>query len=360
MSRKISRPSGTCEMPSPTILSEPRRLIDRPRNTTSPFVGGTIPQITFSVVLFPAPLAPRSATMLCSGTRRLTSDSASIRPYVADTLASWIMSATARLLRAEIRLDDAGMVLHLQRSPFRNLLPEAQHGDPVRDRHDELHHVLDQEDSDASGLVEVGKKLVQLLYFARAETGRRLVEKQKARRDCKRSRNLEELLVPEVETAGLGVPVVREARVLKDFLGQRERRLRLHRQPLTYACVASRIRAEHDVLQHRELVEQLKVLKRAGHAPSCHHMRLQAGNVLPVEYDPTLRRLVDPRDAVEDRRLARAVWADERVNGPSLHIHREPIHGREAAEADCDVLDRNKGIVHLVALSAGQSARTHH
>src|SRR3954469_13578141 len=308
MSRKISRPSGTCEMPSPTILSEPRRLIDRPRNTMSPFVGGTIPQITFSVVLFPAPLAPRSATMLCSGTRRLTSDSASIRPYVADTLASWIMSATARLLRAEIRLDDAGMVLHLQRRPFRNLLPEAQHGDPIRDRHDELHHVLDQEDSDTSRLVEIGKKLVQLLDLARAETGRRLVEKQKPGRDCKGSRNLQELLVPKVETAGLGVPVVREASVLKDFLGQRECRLWLHRQPLTYARVASRICAEHDVLQHRELVEKLKILEGAGHAAPGHHMRPQASNVLAVEYDTALRGLVDPRDAVEHRGLAGAVW----------------------------------------------------
>jgi hypothetical protein len=147
--------------------------------------------------------------------------------------------------------------------------------------------------------------------------------------------------VPEVETAGLGVPVVREASVLKDFLGQRERRLRLHRQPLTYARIASRICAEHDVLQHRELIEKLEILEGAGHAAPGHHMRPQAGNVLAVEYDTALRGLVDPGDAVEHRGLAGAVWADERVDGTTLHIHGEPVHGREAAEADCDVLDRN-------------------
>ena len=97
----------------------------------SPLVGGTIPQITFKVVLLPAPLAPRSATMLASGTRRLTSESASMRPYDAETLESWIMSATAGLLAPEIGFDDPRMVLHFGRGALRDLLAEAQHGNPV-------------------------------------------------------------------------------------------------------------------------------------------------------------------------------------------------------------------------------------
>src|SRR4051812_32036321 len=155
-------------MPRPTILSEPSRRIDWLRKMMSPLVGGTIPQITFNVVLLPAPLAPRSATMLSSATRRLTPERASMRPYEAETSVSWIMSATACLLRAEVGLDHAGVVLDVGRGALSDLLAEAQHGDAVGDRHDQLHDVLNQQDGDAAGFVQLRQKLVEPFYLARA------------------------------------------------------------------------------------------------------------------------------------------------------------------------------------------------
>ena len=67
-SGKSSRPSGTWEMPRRTICSEGSPSILRPMKVTVPRAGGTRPEMDFSVVDFPAPFAPRSATTERSGT----------------------------------------------------------------------------------------------------------------------------------------------------------------------------------------------------------------------------------------------------------------------------------------------------
>src|SRR6266478_952765 len=288
MSRKISRPSGTCEMPSPTILSEPRRRIDWPRNKMSPLVAATMPEITLRVVLLPAPLAPRSATIVCSGTRRLTPDKASIRPYAAETLVSWMRSATTGLLGAQIGLDHPRMVLHLCRAALRDLLAEAQHRDPIGDRHHKLHDVLDKEDGDAAGLVELGEELIKSLNLARAQSRGRLVEKHKPRRNCKRASDFEELLAPEVQAAGLTVSVVFESGAFENLLRQSECRFWLRRHTLNQASVAARIGTEHHVLQHCELIEKLEVLERTRDPAARHHVWLEARNIFVIQHDPTL------------------------------------------------------------------------
>ena len=54
-----------------------------------------------------------------------------------------------RAIAAEIRLDDARILLDLLRRPFGDLLPVVQDRDLLRDPHDHAHLVLDEQDRDA-------------------------------------------------------------------------------------------------------------------------------------------------------------------------------------------------------------------
>ena len=63
-----SRFSGTCTTPERTIRCGGRPTSDSPRSKTSPESGRSSPEITRSVVVLPAPLAPISATTSPSGT----------------------------------------------------------------------------------------------------------------------------------------------------------------------------------------------------------------------------------------------------------------------------------------------------
>ena len=76
MSEMMRRPSITWKMPRRTILSGSMPLMRSPSNTISPRVTSpssvlSSPEIAFSVVDLPAPLAPSSATMAPFGTSRL-------------------------------------------------------------------------------------------------------------------------------------------------------------------------------------------------------------------------------------------------------------------------------------------------
>src|SRR5207247_7608993 len=52
---------------------------------------------------------------------------------------------------------------------------------------------------------------------------------------------------------------------------------------------------------------------------------------------------LDPGDAVEERRLARAVGADEAVDAPGLERERDVVDGGHAAEALAHALDGEHG-----------------
>ena len=56
------------------------------------------------------------------------------------------------------------------------------------------------------------------------------------------------------------------------------------------------------------------------------------------ERNAALGRLIKPRDAVEDRGLARAVRANDRGDVATLRREREPVHGDESAKAHGELL----------------------
>src|SRR2546426_800002 len=74
-----------------------------------------------------------------------------------------------------------------------------------------------------------------------------------------------------------------------------------------------------DVADHRQATPDLEVLKGPGHTHPGPLVGLLLADVGAPQEDAARRRPVEPRDAVDQRGLARAVGADHRVDGPPLH-----------------------------------------
>ena len=159
------------------------------------------PETARSVVVLPAPFAPRSAT---------TRPAATIEVEVADDGGGVVAgrqavdlqhgrahvvprptgplsppgarpASTPAIRLAQVRLDDARIAAHLVRRACRDDLAELEHDDAVADAHDEAHVVVDQERR-RPGVRDPPEPLTEVLALARVEPGRRLVEAQEPRR----------------------------------------------------------------------------------------------------------------------------------------------------------------------------------
>jgi len=72
------------------------------------------------------------------------------------------------------------------------------------------------------------------------------------------------------------------------------------------------VAADHDVVEHAHVVEQRQVLESAADAERGPCVRIEARDVAPSIEKLALGRTVAAGDAVDDRGLPGAVWADDR------------------------------------------------
>ena len=93
------------------------------------------------------------------------------------------------------------------------------------------------------------------------------------------------------------------------------------------------------VVQYGGMVEQLDILEGPGDAQPGKLVRAQAGDVAPVKADAPLAGLVDPRDQVEDGRLAGAVGADDGKHLARLDREGYAVDRPDPAELDGQILD---------------------
>src|SRR5439155_9083877 len=117
---------------------------------------------------------------------------------------------------------------------------------------------------------------------------------------------------------------------------QEEELLREARAPVGMA-------AEQQVLQHGRVLEELDVLKRARDPAPRDLVRRHAGDVLVAEDQAAARRVVDPRDEIEDGRLARAVRTDDREDLPLFDGEGDAVDGANAAEVDDESVRGEEG-----------------
>ena len=207
----------------------------------------------------------------------------------------------------------------------------VEHDDVVGNLHDHGHVVLDQEHRCPVLVADAQEQLVQLGRFARIQAGGRLVEAEELRVGAHGAGDLEPSLraIGEVGRRIVGAvdkPDLLEpgARLL-DRLGlgalvagktedAEDRHAGGDHQPV--------VLRDHQVFQHRHAAEEADVLKGArdlclgGDAVVRHALEQKLGAARLPQRDPTLARLVEAGDAVEDGGLAGAVRADQPVMSP--------------------------------------------
>src|SRR4051812_20738918 len=190
---KMRRPSGTCASPSRTICSGLSVSIRLPANHTSPDVGRIKPEIVRNVVLFPAPLAPSKVTTSPASTCSETPRSASTLPYALETFLSSSSGMAGSF--AEIGGNHVRMAQHILGRAFCDLLAEIQYGDLVGDFLDHAHVVVDQEDREAMATQPLQQR-DQLLLLGLIQTGTRFIQQQELGMTRKRTRDLDQTLMP--------------------------------------------------------------------------------------------------------------------------------------------------------------------
>src|SRR4051812_42126653 len=149
------------------------RRSEWPSNSIAPSVT-TWPAIDFSSVLFPAPLAPTTATISPRATRNDTPCNACNPRYEADT------SSSRSIAVAEIGTDHVRVAHHIDWCADGQHAAEIQYDGTVDQRQQHFHHVFDHHHRDAAG-ADVADQLHARRRFDRREPGQHLVEQQQAR-----------------------------------------------------------------------------------------------------------------------------------------------------------------------------------
>ncbi len=107
------------------------------------------------------------------------------------------------------------------------------------------------------------------------------------------------------------------------------------RRPVSDVLVA----AQHQVVEHRHLREQLDVLEGAGDPQVGDAIRAHPEEVLAHEPDRPLLGVIHARDAVEDRGLAGAVGTDDGEQLPGLDREAHVVDGGDAGKRQGHVLE---------------------
>src|SRR5205814_9741669 len=76
-----------------------------------------------------------------------------------------------------------------------------------------------------------------------------------------------------------------------------------------------------------------------------------------VENDLAGGRIVEPAEAIEERRLAGAVRADEADDGAALDVEAELVEGDNAAEVNREIAHAQQGSLHGASVLSPCSSR---
>ena len=194
-----------------------------------------------------------------------------------------------------------------------------------------MHEVLDHDHGHAP-LLDAPERAEHLGDLLWVEAGEHLVGEEQQRLCGERARELEALLLRHVQLPGGELGLLREPERGEHLLGDRRRRAQ--RQVL-----AAEARADGDVREAAEVVERPHDLVCARDPAARDLERPQPGDVLALERDAPGPRPVDAVDRVEERRLARAVRADEPQDRALLDAEARAVDRDEPAEADGDAVD---------------------
>ena len=234
-----------------------------------------------------------------------------------------------------------GGVLRVDRADAATL---AQHRHAVGHGHDLVELVGDEEDALALA-GEAAHNLDQFLDLLGREYGGRLVEDQHLVVAIEHLEDLDALLHPHGDVLNLRIQIDGQAVALGQRADLGARLLLLEE---AHARV---LRAQYDVVQHGKDVDQLEVL--------VYHADMQRSGVVgivdfdlaPVLFDRAVLRLIHSEEHAHQRRFARAVFAQQRVDLTAAQLKRHVVVGPDARKFLGDV----KHLDHIIRVHASTS-----
>ena len=201
-------------------------------------------------------------------------------------------------------------------------LPVAQHGHAVGERLHLVHLVRDDHD----GLVvvsHVAQHREELVRLLRGEHGGRLVEDQDVRAAVEHLDDLHGLLLRDGHVVDLLVGVDLKAVGVADLADSLRGRLEIELA----------LEAEHDVFRRRQHVHELEVLVDHADAEIERVLRRADHDGLAVDGDLALVGEVDAREHIHQRRLAAAVFTQQRQDLAPVDVQPALVVGLDRAEA---------------------------
>ena len=218
---------------------------------------------------------------------------------------------------------------------------------PIRERHQHLHVVLDEDDGHAFA-PQLFDELDEAGDGALVDAAGHLVEQQQARPGAHGPGELQALALPGAQAVGVDAPLVEQA----DEVQRRE--CRVPRPPQVRIVLHD---AHHHVLLDRHVGEGLELLERAGDAEAVDAVGPQAPERPAFEPHVALVRRLEAGDQLEQRGLAGPVRPDDPEDLAGLGPERDPVVGDQAAEAPGQVRDLKHRRSARRAGAAGRGAR---
>jgi hypothetical protein len=187
---------------------------------------------------------------------------------------------------------------------------------------------LRQQDRDRAAL-QPGDHLGETLREHRRHAFERLVEQQQSGADGERAGQGRELLLAAGKEQG--APLLHLDQLGQDAVDQR--------QTLLGAQRLAHPHRQQDVLLDRELGHQAAVFRHVSDAERGAAVRRQRGEVVAVEHDPPRLRRQVAHHASHQRRLARAVAADQADHGAVGHREAQAAQRLHVLDAHLERFD---------------------
>ncbi len=146
--------------------------------------------------------------------------------------------------------------------------------------------------------------------------------------------------------------------------GEQRLGFRPHRPPVDPAAAAMRRVAEEDVLGDGEFREQQQLLVNGRDPGALGVLRRGETHGAPVDQDLAAVRLIDAGDDLDQRRLACAVLAEQRMNLAGADVERDAAQRAHAGKALLEVahheqrIDRCRRDAHAASVACDSGSTT--
>jgi hypothetical protein len=213
----------------------------------------------------------------------------------------------------------------------------ADHGDLVGHLQHLVELVRDEQDGEPL-LLEVAQVVEQLVDLLRHQDGGGLVEDEDPGAAVEDLEDLHPLPLADPEVLDQGVRVDLEPVGLGDLADARLGGAEVD------PAGPGRLAAEHDVLEHREVVGQHEVLVHHAHAGVDRVARRVEGHLAAVDGDGALVRTLHAVEDLHQRGLAGAVLAHDRVHVTAPDDDVDVVVGDDARKSLRDPTQLDRGV----------------